>query len=106
MVIGYRVGAFTAAIARPFIQVPFITLVNLILEREAIPEFVQEKCNAENLSSELIKLLTNHAARVEQVTASAQAIRALGLGDETPSLRAARTILKLLREPKLTGGPV
>ena len=106
MVIGYRVGALTAAIARPFIQVPFITLVNLILEREAIPEFVQEKCNADNLSSELIKLLTNHAARVEQVTASAQAIRALGLGDETPSLRAARTILKLLREPKRTEGPV
>jgi lipid-A-disaccharide synthase len=105
MVIGYRVGSLTAAIARPFIKVPFITLVNLILEREAIPEFVQEKCTADNLSAELVRLIANHAARVEQVTASAQAIRALGLGEEVPSLRAARTIWTLLREPKPVEGP-
>jgi lipid-A-disaccharide synthase len=100
MVIGYRVGQVTAAIARRYIKVPFITLVNLILKREAIPELVQEECTAENLSAELIKLLMNPAARVTQVTASAEAVKALGLGDEKPSMRAARAVLKLLDEPK------
>ena len=100
MVIGYRVGQVTAAIARRYIKVPYITLVNLILKREAIPEFVQEECTAANLSAELVKLLTNPSARVAQVTASAEAVKALGLGDEKPSVRAARAVLKLLDEPK------
>ncbi|MCE9523249.1 MAG: lipid-A-disaccharide synthase [Alphaproteobacteria bacterium] len=100
MVIGYRLGALTAMIARPFVRVKFITLVNLILQRKAIPEFVQEDCTPDNLSAELTQLLTNSSARVAQVTASTEAIKALGLGDEKPSMRAARAILTLLREPK------
>lgn len=105
MVIGYRVGSVTARIARRYIRVPFITLVNLILKRKAIPEFVQEECTPERLSAELIQLISNPSARMAQVTASAEAIKALGLGDEKPSIRAARVILKLLAEPKKESGP-
>src|SRR5262249_44954729 len=100
MVIGYRVGRLTAEIAKRYIRVPFITLVNLILRRKAIPEYVQTDCTPENLSAELVKLITNPSARVAQVTASAEAIRALGFGDEKPSMRAARAILAVMREPK------
>lgn len=100
MVIGYRVGALTAAIARRYIRVEYITLANLILKRKAIPEFVQEECTPDALSAELIQLFTSPPARVAQVTASAAAIKALGLGDEKPSLRAARAILTVMREPK------
>ena len=46
MVIGYRVGALTAAIARRYIRVEYITLVNLILKRKAIPEFVAGRMHA------------------------------------------------------------
>jgi lipid-A-disaccharide synthase len=100
MVIGYRVGRLTAMIARRYIRVKFITLVNLILNRMAIPEFVQDDCTSERLSAELVQLFTNPAARVAQVTASAEAVKALGLGDEKPSLRAARALLAILKEPK------
>ena len=105
MVVGYKVGQVTAAIARRMIKVPHITLVNLILNREAIPEFVQEECTPENLSAELTKLLTNPSARVAQVTASAEAVKALGHGAEKPSVRAARAVLKLLDEPKKKAAP-
>jgi lipid-A-disaccharide synthase len=100
MVIGYRAGALTAAIAMRLIRVEFFTLVNLILKRKAIPEFLQNECTPEALSAELIQLITSPSARVAQVTASASAIKALGLGDEKPSLRAARAILAVMREPK------
>jgi lipid-A-disaccharide synthase len=104
MVIGYRVGRVTALIARYYIRVPFITLVNLILKRRAIPEHVQDECTAENLAADLVQLITNPGARVAQVTACAEAVKALGLGEEKPSLRAARAILTLLREPKKRNG--
>ena len=106
MVIGYRVGALTAAIARRFIKVPYITLVNLILNREVVPEFVQENCTPANLSRELIRLLTNPAARLEQVTATASAVKAMGYGDEAPSTRAAREILRIIKEPRRSPGAV
>jgi lipid-A-disaccharide synthase len=80
--------------------VSYITLINLILNRRAIPEFVQDDCTAENLSAELVQLITNSAARVAQVTASAQAVKALGLGEEKPSVRAARAVLAVMREPR------
>lgn len=104
MVIGYRVGRLTAEIAKRYIRVPFITLINLILKRQAIPEFVQNDCTPENLSAELIRLFTDPSARVAQVTASAEAVRALGFGDEKPSLRAARAVLAVMREPKRKPG--
>lgn len=102
MVIAYRVGKLTAFIARRYIRVKYITLVNLILDREAIPEFVQDDCTPERLSADLVRLITNPAARVAQVAACAEAVKALGLGDERPSLRAARAILAILAEQKET----
>lgn len=106
MVIGYRVGALTAAIARRFIKVPYVTLVNIILNREVVPEFIQENCTSANLSRELIRLLTNPAARLEQVTATASAVKAMGYGDEAPSMRAAREILRITKEPRRSPGAV
>jgi lipid-A-disaccharide synthase len=106
MVIGYRVGALTAAIARRFIKVPYVTLVNIILNREVVPEFIQENCTSANLSRELIRLLTNPAARLEQVTATASAVKAMGYGDEAPSVRAAREILRIIKEPRRSPGAV
>lgn len=105
MVIGYRVGKLTAFIAKRYIRVKYITLVNLILDREAIPEFVQDDCTAERLSAELVRLITNPAARMAQVAASTEAIKALGHGGERPSVRAARAILTLLKEPKKETAP-
>jgi lipid-A-disaccharide synthase len=100
MVIAYRVGRLTAEIARHYIRVPHISLVNLILNRRAIPEFVQDECTPEKLAGELARLLSDPAARVAQVTASAEAIKALGLGEEKPSMRAARALLTLIGEPR------
>jgi len=37
---------------------------------------------------------------VSQVTASTAALKQMGLGDEPPSLRAAREILRIMKEPR------
>ena len=46
MVVAYRLGWLTYALARPFVHVPYIVLVNLVLQRQAIPEFVQQALHA------------------------------------------------------------
>ncbi len=42
---------------RPLVDVKFATLVNIILDREAVPEFIQDKCKPAALADALYKLL-------------------------------------------------
>jgi lipid-A-disaccharide synthase len=98
MVVAYRVGSLTAAVARRLIRVPFVTLVNLLLEREAVPEFIQERCRADLLAPAVVRLLTDDAARAQQKQDLRKAVHLLGIDDEAPSLRAARVLLEFVRE--------
>jgi lipid-A-disaccharide synthase len=97
MVVGYRLGWLTYVLARPFIHVEHITLINLVLNRRAIPELVQSECTPENLAAALKPLLTDKNARVRQVRDLKEAVRFFGVGQEQPSLRAARAVLELAK---------
>lgn len=52
-VVCYKGSAISYAIARRIIKVKFISLVNLILDREVVKELIQEEMTAENLRREL-----------------------------------------------------
>lgn len=95
MVVGYKVGWLTFALARPLMRVSHITLVNLILGREAVPEFLQGRCTGENLGNALHTLLVGEATRARQQRDLEAALHDLGEGEEAPSLRAARAVLAL-----------
>lgn len=56
-VVCYRTSAFSYALARRLIRIPFISLVNLILEREAVRELIQHELNEEQLVKELRRIL-------------------------------------------------
>lgn len=89
----YRVGAVTYALGRWLFRLPYFTLVNLLLEREAVPEFLQSSASPKNLANAVMPLLTNPDAAKKQVADLDQAAHRLGEGGEPPSLRAARAIL-------------
>ncbi len=97
-VVAYKVNPLTAAVVRRFIRVKYATLTNLILDREVMPEFIQERCKPENLAVAAAKLLTDRSAAEAQAALQTQAMCALGLGGGAPSLRAARAILSFLQE--------
>ncbi|HMI94866.1 MAG TPA: lipid-A-disaccharide synthase [Micropepsaceae bacterium] len=101
MVVGYRIGWLTYALARPLMHVTHIVLINLVLGRKAVPEFIQGACTPEALAGALEPLLTDEPARAKQVRDLEEATRAFGLGQESPSLRAARVVLELAQ-----GAPV
>ncbi|MEE8438380.1 MAG: lipid-A-disaccharide synthase [Micropepsaceae bacterium] len=95
MVVGYRTGWLTYALARPLMNVPFITLINLVLGRKAIPEFIQFDCTARKLADAIRPQLSNSEAKAAQIGAMEEALVALGEGGEPPSLRAARAVLEM-----------
>lgn len=100
MVMAYKLGWLTYKLMRPFVRAPFGTLVNIILEREAVPEFVQEKCTPEGLAGALLPLLTDKQAADSQLADLDEATRKLGRGKEAPSLRAAEALLAFMRDAR------
>ena len=96
MVIGYKTNWLTAAIMRRAMLAPSFTLVNLLTESKAVPEFEPRECTVDNLVGAMRALLTDPAARAKQVAIGAQAIKALGKGGEDPGLRAARSVLRVI----------
>lgn len=93
MVIGYKTNWLTAAIMRRAMLAPSFTLVNLLTNSKAVPEFEPRDCTVENLLVAVKALLENPAARNAQIEMGQKAMIALGFGGEDPGLRAARSVL-------------
>ena len=100
MVVAYKVSALTAFIVgRMPIAVKYASLVNLLTDREVIPEFLQKECTPEILAERIGHLLDSEAARAEQHKGFDDAFHALGDADPPPSKRAAKVVLDLIPEP-------
>jgi lipid-A-disaccharide synthase len=99
MVIVYKVHPVTAALARCFLQVPCIGLVNIVAGKQLVPELLQGDVQPQTIAA--------YALRCLQCPDEAQRIRqALGvmrstLGQENNAHRAARRVSYFL---SVTGG--
>jgi len=95
MVVCYQVHPLTYFLAKRMVKVDFINLLNLIEGREVIPERIQQDCNVEQLTSDLLPLLTDKQARTRQVTAYGNALDALHLEGKKPSQILATKLIEL-----------
>ncbi|MHC8493794.1 lipid-A-disaccharide synthase [Thalassospira sp. SM2505] len=95
-VIAYQVNAITGWIAKRLIKIDTVTIVNLVLGRKLIPEFLQENCKAKNIIPVLDALLGDNPTREQQKSGFDEACRMLGFGDRAPSEKAAEQILDII----------
>jgi lipid-A-disaccharide synthase len=96
-VVAYRVNPVTAAIVRRLIKVPHASLVNLLAEREVVPERLQEDCTPNALSAVLERLLRDPATAAAQRAGFAEVRALLRAPEGLPSEAAARAVLAALR---------
>jgi lipid-A-disaccharide synthase len=96
MVVAYKVSALTAFLARRLITVENVAMVNLLMDREIVPECLQEDCNPDKLFDGLASLIGNESTRQRQLMGLSEAVKALGAGTSPPSERAARAVLKFV----------
>jgi lipid-A-disaccharide synthase len=98
LVIGYKLGWITWAIARAFLfKSKYATLMNVAADKEVAPEFIQTQCTAENLAAAAAPLLDDPDAREHQVRAQDEALAKMGRGDRPASEIAADAVLKVMR---------
>ncbi len=96
-VIGYITSATTAMVARHMIRVPYVSLVNILCEKEVMPERLQEHCTPDALCAELIPLLSGGQKRTDQLDAFRQVRGRLSPPDGTPDQIAAHHILHAIK---------
>jgi lipid-A-disaccharide synthase len=94
-VVCYKGGTLSYLIARTLVKVKFISLVNLIMDREVVKELIQKDMNAKSLSKAFLKIATPGPAR-EQLLADYEALYEK-LGGAGASERTASLMLKTLR---------
>ena len=81
-------------------RVRFIGLVNLIMDREVVREFIQYDMTAENLTAELTKLL-NDPAYIARIKADYKTVHEK-LGGPGASAKAARVVMEVVAPLKKT----
>jgi lipid-A-disaccharide synthase len=94
MVVVYRVSPLTATLAKPLVRTPYFAMVNLIAEREVVPELVQDNFTPDRVAAAILKLLQDPNARRTLRTGLAEVRKRLGPPGAVD--RAANAIVSLL----------
>ncbi|MBC7770216.1 MAG: lipid-A-disaccharide synthase [Phycisphaerales bacterium] len=101
LVIGYKFGWVTWAIARAFLfKGKYGTLMNVAADAEVAPELVQTRFTAANVASAAAPLLDDESAREEQVRGQDEALALMGRGGTPAAEIAADAVLKVLAQPR------
>ncbi|WP_100627517.1 lipid-A-disaccharide synthase [Algoriphagus formosus] len=77
-VVVYRTSPISYAIGKKLIRVPFISLVNLIAEREVVKELIQGEFSAENIQAELQRILYNPVYKGQMLQGYDEILERLG----------------------------
>ena len=91
MVIGYDMNWMSWQIMSRMALIDTVTLVNLVTETRAVPEFLGPAFRAEDIAPALLQLLENPGPQHE---AMALTMELLGKGQANPGLRAATAVLE------------
>jgi lipid-A-disaccharide synthase len=107
-VVLYRINRVAGELVRHVLKtkwIRFASAVNLVLDREVLPEFLQGKAKPALLAEAVTRLLADPAARAEQLAGMAEARDLLSIGGVRPSRVAAKTILDVIAKWRTTHGP-
>ncbi len=93
MVVGYRVNALTAFLARRMLKTKYVSLPNILADQQLVTELLQEECTVDNLYAEVSKLLeTDNRAMLDKFTEMHHWIR------KDADSQAAKAVLQLINK--------
>ena len=90
MVIAYDMNWVSRQVIGRMVKVDTVTLVNLVSDTRAVPEYIGANCRPGPIAQAVLKVL---AAPEAQYAAMALSMQRLGQGGEAPGIRAAKAVL-------------
>lgn len=94
MVIAYDMNPLTLWLMRRAALIDTVTLVNLVSDTRAVPEFIGPECRADRITPAVLHLLAERGA--SQAAAMQVTMDRLGRGGLPPGTRAAQSVLGFL----------
>ena len=91
MVIAYDMGFISRLVIGAMLKIDTVTLVNLVSETRAVPEFIGKNCNAERIAPALQQILDAPDAQAQAIKTT---MTRFGRGDPELPYRAARAVLR------------
>ncbi len=95
MVVAHKVNWLSYWIIKKMIKVKFVSIINILAQKEIIPELLQENCNIDKIAKELVTVMENKYYQVDDIN---KAIGMLTLYNEKPSDLAAQKIISLSQD--------
>ena len=96
MVIAYDMAPLSRWLIGMLLKTDTVTLVNLVSDTRAVPEFLGSNCRADLIAEALLDLTENPEKRAAQAEAMSLTMKRLGEGGAPPGLRAAKSVLDFL----------
>lgn len=94
LLIAYKINILSYYLIKALVKIRFANLINLILNKEVIPELLQNRCNAQEIFKTSENLFLHQDLIDLQLSQSDIALRTMGLeAPENPSKKAAKEIL-------------
>lgn len=103
-VIVYRVKKITYEVGRRLVRIPRVGLPNVVLEREAVPERIQDAFTGPGVCGELERMLADGVQAKDRAAAIAAEVRNK-LGEGQASARAARALVEFVEGIRRPSGP-
>ena len=91
MVIAYDMGFISRLVIGAMLKIDTVTLVNLVSETRAVPEFIGKDCKAERIAPALQQILDAPDAQAQAIKTT---MTRLGRGDPELPYRASRAVLR------------
>ena len=95
-VVCYKSSPVSYQIAKRLVKIKYISLVNLIMDREVVKELIQGACTAEQIRVELNKILPGGESRSQMEKDFSELKQLLGGGGA--SKKVAQSLLKTIRK--------
>jgi lipid-A-disaccharide synthase len=96
-IVAYRFNAVTNFLADILVTVKYANLINLLCDREIIPEFMLDKCRADLIAAKILEL-TNETTVKAMIDEMNIGLRKLCLPDVLPSQKAAETVIEMIAD--------
>ncbi len=93
-VVCYKGSAISYQIAKRLIKINYISLVNLIMNREVVKELIQSECTSENIKNEIKTILIGGSKRETMLQDFNEMEKILGKGGA--SKKVAQSLLKTI----------
>ena len=92
----YKMKPISNFLAKNFVKLKYVNLINILLDDEVVPELLLEKCRPQLISLELLRCLTDPTCKSTQQKSFKTALELMCGNSYPPSERAAQAVLDAL----------